>query len=158
MTRKKKAQNCQPSKTAVSSPKDGTKESGTLPKEFFEHLPEEAKIAYLEAQSFQGPLPPPSLFGQYEQILPGSADRILILAEKEQSHRHKWESDVLVAQKSDVGRGQWMGFGLGMAGLIVAFFCSYFGFPVVAAASIGTVLAGIVTAFLKGRPNAEKDD
>ena len=51
-----------------------------------------------------------------------------------------------------------MGFGLGMAGLIVAFFCSYFGFPVVAAASIGTVLAGIVTAFLKGRPNAEKDD
>ncbi|MYB34987.1 MAG: DUF2335 domain-containing protein, partial [Gammaproteobacteria bacterium] len=34
-------------------------------------------------------------FAHYDQILPGSADRILSLAEKEQAHRQKWESDVL---------------------------------------------------------------
>ena len=42
-----------------------------------------------EHVSFIGPLPPPALFGQYEKILPGSADRILRLAENEQRIREK---------------------------------------------------------------------
>jgi uncharacterized membrane protein len=39
----------------------------------------------------RGPLPPPDQFKDYEAILPGSADRILKMAEKEQDHRHAWE-------------------------------------------------------------------
>ena len=97
--------------------------------------------------------------GHYEDILPSSAERILALAEKEQSHRQNWEMDVLTAQKSDLHRGQWMGFGLGMSALVVAFLCAYFGFPaIVATASISTVLAGIVTAFLRERSSTGRDD
>ncbi len=158
MVRKKKIQSRQPSKSTVGPKKEDDERGKVLPKELFEHLPEETKIAYLQAQSFQGPIPPPSLFGQYEQILSGSADRILTLAEKEQSHRQKWESDVLIAQKADVRRGQWLGFGLGFVGLIVAPISAYLGYPIVATASIGTVFAGIVTAFLRNKPDAEKDD
>ena len=91
-----------------------------IPSELLEEIPDETKEAYIQARSFRGPLPPPSLFGQYEEILPGSADRMLTLAENEQSHRHKWESDVLTAQKADVRRGQWMGFGIGISALVVA--------------------------------------
>ena len=124
-----------------------------------ERLPDEARSAYIEAESFKGPLPPPSLFGHYEKILPGSADRILTLAENEQSHRQHWEMDALNAQKSDVRRGQWMGFCLGMTGLIVALFVVYSGSSViVATASIISVIAGIVTAFLKGRFGPECED
>lgn len=37
---------------------------------------------------FQGPLPPPQMLKEYEEVLPGSANRIIERAEKEQSHRH----------------------------------------------------------------------
>lgn len=39
-------------------------------------------------QSFSGPMPPPALFREYDQILPGAAERIMAMAEKEQQHRH----------------------------------------------------------------------
>lgn len=44
---------------------------------------------------FSGPLPPPSMYGEYEGVLKGSADRIFKMAEKEQDHRIKWENDAL---------------------------------------------------------------
>lgn len=69
-------------------------------------VPEETKIAYAQAASFNGPLPPPILFEHYNQVLPGSAERILQLTENEQSHRQQWETSVLDAQKSDIRRGQ----------------------------------------------------
>lgn len=56
---------------------------------------------YLHAASFKGPLPPPALFEHYEKALPGSADRILKLAENEQTYRHDWEKKALDAQKGD---------------------------------------------------------
>ncbi len=36
--------------------------------------------------SFSGPLPPPEVFAKYEQILSGSADRILKMAENQSTH------------------------------------------------------------------------
>jgi len=156
MAQKKKTGNRHLSKTGALPSQQNNEQVPALPKGF-EKLPDETKIAYLEAQSFQGPLPPPSLFGQYDQILPGSADRILSLAEKEQAHRQKWESEVLNAQKSEISRGQWMGFGLSIFALTIAFLCAYFGFPIVATVCISTVLVGIVTAFLRGRSNKEKE-
>ena len=38
-------------------------------------------------QEFAGPIPPPSMMKQYEETLPGSADRILKMAEKQSEHR-----------------------------------------------------------------------
>ncbi|MBI1800726.1 MAG: DUF2335 domain-containing protein, partial [Chloroflexi bacterium] len=40
---------------------------------------------------FSGPIPPPSLLSQYEQAFPGLADRIVKMAEREQTHRHHIE-------------------------------------------------------------------
>ena len=42
-------------------------------------------------QSYRGPLPPPAAFQAYETTLPGAADRILGLTEKQQDHRHRVE-------------------------------------------------------------------
>jgi len=52
-------------------------------------LPEEQRLIYqqyLEA-SYSGPLPPPAALEKYEKIQPGAADRIISMAEKEQSSR-----------------------------------------------------------------------
>ncbi|MXW44741.1 MAG: DUF2335 domain-containing protein [Gammaproteobacteria bacterium] len=126
-----------------------------LPKEILESLPDRTRVAYIEAASFIGPLPPPSLLEGYESTLPGAAERILRLAEKEQFHRQDWEMTALRSQKLDIRRGQWMGFGLGIMGLIVAVICAIWDRPFVAGASVSTVLAGILTAFVRGRT---KDD
>lgn len=44
---------------------------------------------------FTGPLPHPDLFEKYERILPGLADRITKMAEKQSAHRQKIESRVI---------------------------------------------------------------
>ena len=41
----------------------------------------------IEASSWRGPLPPPSALQSYEEVLEGSADRILKMAEKQTEHR-----------------------------------------------------------------------
>lgn len=39
-------------------------------------------------ESFRGPLPPPSTLAQYEETLPGSAERLMTMAEVQAEHRH----------------------------------------------------------------------
>lgn len=63
--------------------------------EVLETLPENARIAVVEAAALSGPLPPPTMYGEYDNVLSGSAERILRMAEKEQDHRIEWENDAL---------------------------------------------------------------
>lgn len=114
-------------------------------------VPEETKIAYVQAASFKGPLPPPILFEHYNRVLPGSAERILQLTENEQSHRQQWETSVLDAQRSDIRRGQWMGFGLGICGIVAALVCAFLDRPYIGVASLATVVAGIATSMFNKR-------
>lgn len=51
------------------------------------NLPQEALLEIY--MSFAGPLPPPVMFKQYEEILPGAAGRIMKMAENEQDIRIK---------------------------------------------------------------------
>lgn len=61
------------------------------PEEVLDALPERVRDSVVEAAWFSGPLPPPTMYGEYERTLPGSAERILVMAEKEQDHRIEWE-------------------------------------------------------------------
>jgi hypothetical protein len=66
-------------------------DSPDIPEEVLEGLPEDHIPSAREAvgrfvsitEGFSGPIPPPRLLGQYEKLLPGSADRILRMAETE---------------------------------------------------------------------------
>lgn len=53
-----------------------------------------------------GPLPPAREFKAYEAIHPGSADRILAMAESELAHGQQMEREVLAADKEIASRGQ----------------------------------------------------
>ncbi len=50
------------------------------------------------SEQLQGPIPPPSYLSGYEQLLPGAADRILKMAEKETEHRQAMEKKALDAE------------------------------------------------------------
>lgn len=45
-----------------------------------------SKILRQEFHFFKGPIPPPELFEGYEKVLPGSAHRILAMAEQSLAH------------------------------------------------------------------------
>lgn len=104
---RKRAQGRQRSEGA---PDPGNAIGPIIPKEILDRLPAEVRGTVAEAAAFSGPLPPPSMFSQYEVVLPGSADRIMQMAENEQSHRIDWENESLQISGGEVSRGQWMGF------------------------------------------------
>ncbi len=78
-----------------------------------------------------GPLPAPEDFRQYEETLPGAAERILTMAENQQRHRMSHENSALELDKfsletaksnlaKDAARSTWgmaLAFILGMTGL-----------------------------------------
>lgn len=84
-----------------------------------------------QSVSYSGPLPPAAEFERYNVALPGAAERILALAEKETEHRHGAE-DLLVQEEVRASRtGQKFAFVLGIGSLAV-----------IAVTSLATALAG----------------
>ena len=74
--------------------------------------------------SYSGPLPPPAQLEQYNQIVPGAAERLLAMVEREQRHRHSVErAAVEVEREHFVGipkRGQTLAVALALVCLAVA--------------------------------------
>jgi uncharacterized membrane protein len=84
-----------------------------LPEE--KRQPAEAAVyqLYAEVERYTGSIPHPRIVQGYEQMLPGSTDRILTLTENQRAHRIRMESAVIQA---DI-RTQYLGLG---AAFIVA--------------------------------------
>ena len=83
--------------------------SNLPPKEILDNLPEHVRVSIVEAASFSGPLPPPTMYREYESALPGSAERILAMVEKEQKHRIMWETTALNHVGNDCTERLWTG-------------------------------------------------
>jgi uncharacterized membrane protein len=77
--------------------------------------------------SFAGPLPPPDILRGYEEVLPGAAQRIIAMAENQQSHRTKIESAVIQENCKSQRRGLTYGFVITMTAIIGGIFLVYEG-------------------------------
>jgi hypothetical protein len=87
---------------------------------------------------WSGPLPPPSELEKIDQIIPGGADRLLRMAEKEQTHRIE-----------DAKRGQYLGWSLAAGAVIAAALVSLCHGPwQVSVALVGIPVLGAVHALL----------
>lgn len=53
-----------------------------------------------QVQQWAGPLPSPDALVKYNEAVPGSAQKIIAMAEKEMEHRHQRE-DLLLKQEND---------------------------------------------------------
>ncbi len=69
----------------------------------------DANVSLIKAE-FKGPIPPPDLFSAYEEVLPGSADRILKMAENEQKQQHKVQNKIIKANVTAEKLGMIFGF------------------------------------------------
>src|SRR3970040_2033015 len=69
----------------------------------------------MRIESHSGPLPDPATLGRYEEILPGVAERIIVMAEQQSAHRMRLESQALAAEIARSSAGMWF------AGLLAFF-------------------------------------
>ena len=98
--------------------------------------------------SFSGPLPPPEMLGEYEKVLPGAADRIICLAEKEQDIRGQ-------DNRGMIQRDKLMIFGSVLVSLAIVIgivFCAYFDKPYLGIA----LVVGLFPSLLKGITELKK--
>lgn len=90
---------------------------------------------------WSGPLPPPAELERFDQIIPGGADRLLRMAEKEQVHRI-----------DDVRRDQYLGWSLATGAVVAAAVVSLCHGPwQVSVALVGIPVLGAVQALIQGR-------
>lgn len=106
-----------------------------------------------EVQQYSGPLPHPDMMRGYEELLPGSADRILTMAEKEEDHRHEMEKNFLEMEFRDSLLGILFAFILS-AGFLLSGVLIIFLVEGVAATVAGTIFgtsgfAGVVISMIK---------
>lgn len=102
-------------------------------------------------EKFSGPIAHPRHLREYEEILPGSAERILKMAEKAQDHNADMDRLVVGAQVDDQKRGMRYGFWALMLILICAGFFGYRGEAVIAGLFLTTAVIGVIGVFVRGR-------
>lgn len=66
-------------------------------------------------QSYQGPVPHPSILRDLDEIVPGSAKAIIETYTTEVAHRQQLEAKAVGAEITERNRGQWMAFLIMMA-------------------------------------------
>ncbi len=83
-----------------------TKAGGDIERQKLSQASLEAVHSFQLQVEQSGPLPAPEVLARYEQSFPGSADRIIKMAESEMAHRQGLESASIVAQAKDLAAGR----------------------------------------------------
>ncbi len=91
--------------------------------------------------SYSGRVPPPEWMEYYERIVPGSAKQMMDDAHEESRHRRQMTTKEVDATILLAGRGQWMGFIIGMVGILGGFGLAFLGISL--SGGIGVALTGL---------------
>jgi len=104
-----------------------------------------------------GPLPSPDTLQQYNEVIPNGAERIMVMAEAQSEHRKSLEAKVIESQTRQSERGQIiagiLAFVLIGAG-VAAFLTGHDG---VAGTIFGVTVVGLVTVFVLGKSDQQKN-
>ena len=122
---------------------------------------QELRVSFSEKH--QGPLPRPRDFAEYDSVLPGAAERILRMAEQEQSHRHSMEKEearqygqYLDSDIKVIFRGQWFAFILISALIAGSVLLLSQGKNIAALVAFSTAIGTALATHIMGRKNGSK--
>jgi uncharacterized membrane protein len=105
------------------------------------------------------PLPPPTVLEGYESLVPGAADRIIQMAEREQAHRHACELESLPKAHRTNTRGQYLGWALAVVAVVAAAIVAIEKGPwEVSVALVGIPVLGAVQALITGHRQKQKKE
>lgn len=111
----------------------------------------------IQIQSFKVPLPAPEMLAQYDQIVPGSAEKIIQLWEEQVHHRMNLEQKAISADISQSRLGSILGFVIAMTAIVCGTILAYLGRPTEGIAAIITALGGIIGAYVWGSYQRRKE-
>jgi uncharacterized membrane protein len=97
--------------------------------------------------SYHGPLPTSGEFAGYEQVLPGAADRILAITEKEAERRRENQDKLVNASVKYSGRGQIFAFIISILSLMGIGLSIYFSMPIASIAPAIVAITGLASIF-----------
>ena len=92
----------------------------------------EGAVVGIVQSSYTGPIPPPEVIKGYESIIPGSAERLLKMAEMEQQHRFEIDNQLTKGYLSLNVRGQLLGFCIVIVLIIAIVYLTIYGHEYVA--------------------------
>lgn len=123
----------------------------------------ERAVAKVIQSEFSGPIPPPSIIKGYEEIMPGTAERIIAMAENQAKHRQEMEKIMVNAEARDSLLGVVFAFILGVGCLVasaIIVICVPEKTGAISSAMVGiTGVASIIVGFIKGtRVGSSKSD
>jgi uncharacterized membrane protein len=126
------------------------------------------EVASSVLAAWYGPLPPPSLLAEFDKVIPGGAERIFALAERQAGHRQKLEEkeqilredqarqefelsrDALAKEFRIATLGAVSAFILSMTTVFLSFWAIFHGYPLEGSLLGGGTIAALVGAFLYG--------
>ncbi|WP_158601719.1 DUF2335 domain-containing protein [Solilutibacter pythonis] len=113
------------------------------------------QVAYQES-SWAGPLPPPAVLAQFEQAVPGAAERILKMAEDEGEHARRIQASAYHGAARAQLLGQVFALMVALGGLASATVLALHDHDWVAGIVASTTVTTVVAAFLQARRAAKQ--
>jgi uncharacterized membrane protein len=104
----------------------------------------QVQVSSSQSLMYSGPLPTSGEFQGYEKALPGAANRILVIAEKESEHRHDIEKKELKIK----GRGQIFALVISILSLTAVGLSIYFSQPIASIAPTIIAITGLTSIFI----------
>lgn len=114
-------------------------------------------ITLIGSQYFSGPLPPPEILKQYDEIVPGFAQTIVDQFVAQGEHRRQLEKTAIL---SDVSRANWglaAGFLLAFIGIVGSLYIINAGRTAAGITAFIVSLAPLVVAFLESTRRRRKE-
>jgi uncharacterized membrane protein len=108
-------------------------------------------------EQYSGPIPPPELLRQYDEVVENGAERLFAAFENQTQHRQGLERTVIGGGEARANRGQWMGFGLANLVLALGTTMIFSGHDGAGAAIISVDLVGLVGVFVYGRQSQRRE-
>ncbi len=105
----------------------------------------------IHKSSHSGPLPSPETLKGYESIVPGAANRLITMLEKQVAHRITVEEKVVNGNFAKIKRGQYMGLFLTIFMSGIALLMAFNGFVYIAGIILSVVVTGLATIFVLNR-------
>ncbi len=100
-------------------------------------------------EQWTGPLPSPQQLQQFDEIVPGTAERIIRMAEQEGENSRQLQRDALRETVAAQRRGQYLAAVIALSGMGASVWLALAGHDTVASILGGATLATIVVAFLQ---------
>jgi len=106
---------------------------------------------------FVGPLPPPHLLARYNDVIPGGAERMLAMAERQSAHRESMEALVVKGNLARQREGAYFAFILAFLTICGGIFLLYSGRSIAGLVAILTPLATLAGVFVYTKHEQRKE-